>query len=299
MEWKVAPSYVSADIIKVDETVKKAYIKMTCPRCGGRGLFITRVENGKPIPTPVDGGVCYECGGTGSISKWVKAYTPEEFEKYVAAQKRSRERKDQERERKLQEKLRNSDINRKERLESWGYDPENPLIYLIGGGSTYEIKDQLKEMGCKFNPALGWFSNHEIDLPDGYKTVTIKFEDAYEWIPAWTSFELKDTAKSVAGAALATLMPESHSEWIGEVKERLRDMEVTFTGARQFEGAYGTTFIYSFLLNEKDVFTWFTSSCKDLVKGNSYLLTGTVKKFDEYNGVKSTVLSRCIIKEVA
>lgn len=299
MEWKVAPSYQSMDIVEIDEDARKALVKGKCDRCGGRGLFIVRIENGQPVPTPVDGGVCYKCQGTGIIKKWVKAYTPEEFEKYVQAKKKANERKEEKRAAELQKKLDESEVNRKERLTEWGYDPENPLIYLIGGGSTYEIKDQLKEQGCKFNQALGWYCGHDIELPEGYKTVTINFNDVFEWISTWCSFSMKEDAKKIAGAALETLRPVSNSEWIGEVKERLRDMEVTFTGARQFEGNYGLTYIYSFLLNNKDVLTWFTSSYKELVKGNSYKLTGTVKKFDEYNGVKSTILSRCIIKEVA
>ena len=299
MEYKVAPSYQSATIVKVDEETKKAYIKMTCDRCSGLGFIVSRVENGQPIPIPVDGGVCYKCNGTKTITKWVKAYTPEEFEKYVQAQKKAAERKQAKKEAEWQKKLEDSEINRINRLVEWGYDPENPLIYLVGGGSTYEIKDQLKEQGCKFTPALGWYCSHDLDLPEEYKTVTVNFNDIFEWIPAWNSFNLKDNAKATAAAALEVLRPVSNSEWVGESKERLRDMQVTFTGARNFEGNYGTTYIYSFLLNDKDVFTWFTSSYKELIKGNSYLLTGTVKKFDEYNGIKSTILSRCIIKEVA
>lgn len=36
-----------------------------CPRCGGKGIFYTRVHNGVPVPAMPDKGVCYRCLGTG------------------------------------------------------------------------------------------------------------------------------------------------------------------------------------------------------------------------------------------
>lgn len=294
-KWMVAPSYANAEILKIDEKAKKAYIKEKCPRCGGLGFIVSRVENGNMIPIPVDGGICYKCNSEKYIHKWVKAYTEEEMEKYLASQERAKARKAEKAEAERQEKLNKSKENQEELLAKWGYDVENPLIWLIGGGSTYEIKDQLKEMGCRFNPAFGWYCNHSIDVPEGYKLVSINFYDVYVWYPLSKRFELKDNAKEIAEAALATLNPESHSEYMGEIKERLRDLQVTLTAARSFDGFYGTSFVYTFMYGE-NVLVWMTSSYKDIEVGDHYILTGTVKSHDEYKGVKQTKLSRCIIK---
>lgn len=36
-----------------------------CDRCGGGGIFFTRVHNGEGIPAQPDEGICYRCNGTG------------------------------------------------------------------------------------------------------------------------------------------------------------------------------------------------------------------------------------------
>ena len=297
-EWKVAPSYKYAKILVVNEETHKAQIEETCDRCGGSGIIAARVENGHIVPIPVDGGICYKCYGEGKIRKWVKAYTEDEMNKYLASQERAKERKAEKAELERQEKLNKSKENQEELLAKWGYDVENPLIWLVGGGSTYEIKDQLKEQGCKFHPALGWYNTHPIDVPEGYGMVSINFYDVYTWFPLSKRFELNETAKQIAETALATLIPESHSEYIGEIKERLRDLQATLTDIRSFDGFYGTTFIYTFDYQENTL-VWMTSSCKDIEIGEKFLLTGTVKDHKIYKGVKQTQLSRCIIKKEA
>ena len=292
--WMVAPSYQNAKVLKIDENTKKAYISQKCDRCGGRGYYAVGMHNDRPVLSPWDGGVCYSCGGKGTIDKWVKAYTEDEYAKYMAAQKRTRERKAEKAEQERQEKLNKSKENQEELLAKWGYDVENPLIWLVGGGSTYEIKDQLKELGCKFNPAFGWYCTHEFDVPEGYGLVSINFFVVYVWYPLSKRFELKDNAKEIADAAKAALEPESHSEYMGDIKERLRDLKVTLTAARSFDGYYGTSFIYTFVYNE-NVLVWMTSSCKDIEVGEEFFLTGTVKEHKIYKGVKQTILSRCKI----
>ena len=297
MKYMVAPSYQNAEIVKIDEENKKAYIKERCDRCGGTGIIASRVENGKIIPIPVDGGICYKCLGNKFITKWVKAYTEEEYARYEASQEKAKARRIEKAEQERQEKLDKSEENKKALLAELGYDPENPLIWLVGGGSTYEIKDQLKELGCKFNPAFGWYSTQPVDVPAGYGMTNIKFEDAYTWFPLSKRFDLNPNAKDIADAAKATLEPESHSEYLGEIKERLRGMQVRLTAIRQFDGYYGTSTMYVFQ-KEEDVLVWYTSSCKyDLEIGDQVLLTGTVKDHKPYKNIKQTILSRCIIKK--
>lgn len=283
MEWKVAPSYQKMKLVKIDEEAHKGLVTEKCWKCGGSGEYAWF-------------GTCFACGGAGRISKWVKIYTEEEYEKYVAAQERAKEKREQKAEADRQDKLDNSEKYQEEKLKEWGYDVENPLIWLIGGGSTYEIKDQLKEAGCKFNPAFGWYSTQPIDVPEGYGMVSINFYDVYVWYPFVKRFELKENAKEVADAALATLAPKSNSEYVGEIKERLRDLKVTLTATHNIDGFYGTSTIYTFKADE-NVLVWITSSYKDIQIGQTYLLTGTVKDHKEYKNVKQTVLSRCIIKE--
>lgn len=295
MEYKVAKSYQHMQIKAINEETHKALVEGKCPRCGGLGFIVSRVENGRYIPIPVDGGVCYKCEGSGKESKWVKAYTEKEYAKYEATNEKKKERALKKIEEEKQEKLNKSEENKIKALAELGYDTENPQIWLIGGGSTYEIKEQLKELGCKFVPAFGWYNTHKFDVPEGYKLVSINFDDVYIWLPLVKRFELKENAKEIADAAKNTLEPESFSEYEGKEKERLRDLEVVLTGVHSFDGFYGTSYIYTFKHGE-NVLVWMTSSWKKIEVGEDLILTGTVKSHEEYRGVKQTKLSRCVVK---
>lgn len=43
---------------------------------------------------------------------------------------------------------------------------------------------------------------------------------------------------------------------------------------------------------------WFTAKELDFKKGDIIDLTGTVKKHKEFRGIKTTQLSRCILKKI-
>lgn len=289
MEWMVAPSYKNARIAKVDEENRKAYVVEVCDRCSGTGAFI--------IPG-IFQGPCFKCNGSGHIAQWVKAYTPEEYEKYMKAVARAKERKQAKREAEARDREEHSEDNRREALASFGYDVENPMVYLVTGNNTYAIKDELKERGGRFNPALNWYFTHKVELPEGYDLVPVEIEKIFNWNPQLKKFFIKDDAKEHADAAKSALLPESKSEYIGSIKERLRDMRVTLTGCRGFNSPYGYTIVYTFSYGD-NVLVWMTTSEQEVELNHEYLLTGTVKKFEEYGGVKQTHLSRCIIKEVA
>lgn len=293
-KWMVAPSYANAEIVKVDETTKKAYIRETCDRCGGRGYYAIGMCNNQPVLSPHDGGVCYECSGKGTISKWVKAYTESEYNSYIKATERRKARSAEIAEQKRQEELNKREEKRIEWMRAQGYDVTNPVVHIVAGGNTYDIKDELKAAGCRFDRALGWYSTHEISVRAPYFLVSFAFDEIFTW--GFNYPEVKSEAYDKVKAKIEASYPESDSEWIGEEKERLRDMHVTVSAIRTSEGFYGTTFIYTFMKG-KDCLVWMSSSCKDIEVGDQILLTGTVKKFDTFRGTKQTYLSRCIIKK--
>ena len=112
MEWKVAPSYENYRIVSVDEDAKKAVVEGQCDRCGGSGMYI--------IPR-VFQGTCFTCGGAGVIRKRVKAYTPDEYEKYLANQTRAKERKAEQRAAEVAKLEEDSETNLRIALEEAGY----------------------------------------------------------------------------------------------------------------------------------------------------------------------------------
>lgn len=289
MEWKVAPSYANYTVVSVDEDAKKAVVECQCDRCGGSGMYI--------IPR-VFQGTCFSCGGAGTIRKRVRAYTPDEYEKYLANQARAKERKAEQRAAEVAKLQEESEANLRIALEAEGYDVECPQIFVVIGENTYAIKDELKELGCKYKPEFGWYCTHAVDVPVYYGMVGIPFDKVCEWNPITKRISVKDGAKEVADAAKNEAAPKSNSEFIGEIKQRLRDMEVVYVSCRTVEGYYGISLVYTFKLGD-NVLTWFCSGKgidPEIEVGETVLLTGTVKDHKEYNGVKQTYLNRCIVK---
>jgi len=92
--------------------------------------------------------------------------------------------------------------------------------------------------------------------------------------------------------------PSTSVYYPGVEKERIRNITAKVSNVRGFEGVYGYTTVYTFT-SENYVFIWMTSKCiVNLLVGDTVDLTGTIKKFDEYMGVKNTYLTRCVIKKV-
>ena len=289
MEWKVAPSYANYTIVSVDENAKKAIVESQCDRCGGSGMYI--------IPR-VFQGTCFACNGAGTIRKRVRAYTPDEYEKYLANQARAKERKAEQRAAEVAKLEEESEANLRIALEADGYDVECPQIFVVIGENTYAVKDELKELGCKYKPEFGWYCTHAVDVPVNYGMVGIPFDQVCEWNPVAKKIFIKDGAKEIADAAKNEAAPKSNSEFIGDIKQRLRDMEVVYTNCRTIESYYGVSLVYTFKLGD-NVLTWFCSGKgidPDIEIGETVLLTGTVKDHKEYNGVKQTYLNRCIVK---
>lgn len=96
----------------------------------------------------------------------------------------------------------------------------------------------------------------------------------------------------------------AESEYVGELKERLRDLELTVTYVREFgdqDDLYGTRTLVKFADANGNIITWWSSNSWDEPIGTKVVLTGTVKKHEEFKGTKSTVLTRCkveIVEEV-
>ncbi len=44
---------------------------------------------------------------------------------------------------------------------------------------------------------------------------------------------------------------------------------------------------------DDNVFTWFASGYQNLKRGDRVSVRGTIKKHDEYQGTKQTILTRC------
>lgn len=181
-------------------------------------------------------------------------------------------------------------------LEKNGFSAEG-LTYCVFGEDTYSIKEWLKEQGCKFHPYLKWHCDRPLDLPAGYGMISFSFDEICVWDEDAGQAWYLEKSKEVIERRIKEAEGPSLSEYVGEIGERLRNLTAIFKSTRGFSGKYGWTNIHTFQIGE-DVLVWFTTKDLDLERGQIVDLTGTIKKHEEFREVKTTQLSRCIIKAV-
>ena len=92
---------------------------------------------------------------------------------------------------------------------------------------------------------------------------------------------------------------ELPSEWFGNIGSRLEDCEVVCTFATVTESYYGTSTLYKFMDNEGNIYkTFYSGHTWEVEQGEKVRLWGTVKKHDEWNHKKETMLTRCKVKDI-
>lgn len=85
------------------------------------------------------------------------------------------------------------------------------------------------------------------------------------------------------------------SEYVGAKGDKI-EREVRIKSLRAIDGDYGTTMLYVLEDVERhNIYKWFSSNWAlgDTADDKVYKLRGTVKDHQEFNGLKSTVLTRC------
>lgn len=97
-----------------------------------------------------------------------------------------------------------------------------------------------------------------------------------------------------------------NSDWVGELDKRI-DVTLTVVWLRDFHGYYGVTTMHKFLDGDGNVLVWFASNpfiipheesedgTTAMVQGGTYELRGTVKRHDERDGIKQTILTRITV----
>lgn len=87
------------------------------------------------------------------------------------------------------------------------------------------------------------------------------------------------------------------SEHVGEIKKRYEfdNAEVIFV--KEINGAYGLTTLIKFKTEDDNILTWFATNAPSVERGEKYNIRATVKKHDEYNGIKQTLVNRVFFKK--
>ena len=290
-KFYVAPSYEGCEFFgkPFENPLKggKMYVKVyiPCKRCGGSGNYSY---------CSLYGTICLRCHGVGVEMATVRAYTEKEYNAMIKAKERAAAKKEAEKQAKINALMADAEKNKLECAKKLGFN-ENLITYMVVGENTYEIKDDLREHGAKFNSVLNWHMPYQIVLSEGYSFCEISFDEVYDFKPLAKNAEMKIDAKQIVEDKLAEMLGEDASEFYPEDEgTRIRGIEATVGKITGFSGVYGYTYIYNFIVDNFH-FVWMTSSHQTFEEGDAVVLAGTIKKFDTYKGVHITYLTRCKI----
>lgn len=91
--------------------------------------------------------------------------------------------------------------------------------------------------------------------------------------------------------AVAIAKAAETSSYVGSVGDRVEFVAKTAEFITSWETMYGRTFLYKFTDENGNVYVWFASGAFD--EHNGIKVHGTIKKHDERDGVKQTIITRC------
>lgn len=281
-----AKSYANAERINEYEKNGKMYakVKIPCDRCVN-GVYVIGVENGQYKAHPAYGGVCLKCGGVGYEIKEVRLYTEAELQRMEDLNEKNRIKREQEKEARWEKEFAET---KKEWLAHNGFS-EDGYTYIVTGNS-FSIKDELKAAGWRYDPVLKW---HKAD-PAGYEDRVVKFHvDQLFEFSAWGKGHYISGCKEIVDKALAATQPEVHSEWIGEVGEKIKGIKVQLVKKYTTETRYGLNTLYSFQTKEGNILNWWTTTFQ-AVEINDWVTIkyATIKKLDTHKDVKNTIITR-------
>jgi len=292
---KVAKTYqgYTYDENKAYTKEGKLYVKAKCKcdRCGGLGIIASRVENGKIIPIPVDAGICYKCEGKKFVTKEIRLYTDEEYEKMEKANAKAAEKREAARETKMKAEY-------AEKKAKWIADEgfnEEGITYVYALSDSYDVKDELKQAGFRFNPTLMW---HCSEVPAGYeeKVFPVSLEDNVEFSAWGTGIYKNGTKKKIEEKINGSEIKST--EWFGEVGEHFDNLVVILKSAHAIQTRFGMSNLVKFFTEDNREIDWWTTVTIGAAAGSTVLLSGNIKSHNVYDDAKITIVSRCKIKEI-
>lgn len=270
-------------LTKVDRNNTHYYTDSRCPKCGGKGYI--------PGYEYVEGGICFMCGGDGRGSRKVIVRTWEYNEKL--------------RNTRLEKARKTAGERNANYLKSRGFSVEG--FSWIVMGKTYEIKDQLKAAGAKWDNTFGWHFDHEVTE---WPTVCISIEDHLtrlnidaESYDDTIGFYYADGTLSFGDEWPITMYIKElrekweannapKTEWYGSIKDKV-DLKVKLIRRGSYDTKYGTTYVYTFEDAQGHQLIWKTGNWLEQDSGDQVTLKGTIKAHSEYKGIKQTELTRC------
>lgn len=188
------------------------------------------------------------------------------------------------------------------------FDPTNEFNLNPYGQSWKTIREQkLMEMVEDDKFPYGKYTNQPFDqVDDGYAL----------W---WSKKEITDQTDTVTAAIITRMRgiaaerkvlekmakkraeieaKKAASKHVGEVGKR-SEMILTLHAIRYLDGIYGTVDLHIMEDQDGNAVRWFANTNSGMEKGRTYKVMATVKKHDEYDGCKQTMVNRVkVIEEI-
>lgn len=107
-----------------------------------------------------------------------------------------------------------------------------------------------------------------------------------------------EEARAEREAARAARIANRVSGYLAAEGDKVADVPATVLGTREFDTHYGTTTLVRMRADTGHTVTWFASGVKDFEEGAKVMVSGRVKKHDQYDGDDQTVLTRAKLTPV-
>lgn len=157
-----------------------------------------------------------------------------------------------------------------------------------------ELIDKIKQAFYDFAKSHPSDFNHNVCTVLQQTCVDCKYAKYLYFIPTFYLNKIKwEARKQEAEAKKQAFMATLKNEWAGDVGDKITT-EATLTRYSMFGGDYGVMYVYNFKDVQGRVLVWFTSKAlTDVNEGDTITIKGTIKKLNDYKGIKQTVLTRC------
>lgn len=172
----------------------------------------------------------------------------------------------------------------------------------------YKIKAEMEKIGFnaeseqatkEAHEALAWIAEQD-DTHSSYihnLKLVCSMEQVNSWhfgilaslLSTWNKSLAKEAEKKAEQAA------EEHSEYVGNVGDRITFEVASTKIVTSWETDYGMMYLVKFVSVDGNVFMWRSSSIHNLPDDFELIkkITGTIKEHNEFRGVKQTFVNRC------
>ena len=180
-------------------------------------------------------------------------------------------------------------------LKKHNFD-QNGFTYILTG-ETYPIKDKLAAEGWQYDAIFKW---HKAD-PTGYEDRVVKIDvnevvDFSLWFDKFGEVMYFSEGIDKIDRLIDKKKAPVNTEWLDG--DSIKRVPAILTNKNSYFGKFGLSNIYTFQTETNNVLVWFTTKTLKIELYKKCLVTGTIKDRKEFKGVKQTIITRCVVKEV-